>query len=456
MAQLADSSNRLPDSVHAAGDRAGFEQPVNHPSDGRQSAHAQSEADAAERTAPERTSAEPTGALHIVTIAIEETEQGHLVRLRGSAGEATAPFLSPLTAAELTTFWQAVADSQAQLAPPGAVADLARTTGETLYRALLTDEQADLLRQSYLNAYQARMPLQLRLQLDATPEFLTLPWEYLFEPVRQEFPALSLHSPFVRHTQLMHRIRPLPVTGPLRALVVIANPSTHPDFNSRRTWLNLLDTLDYLAADRRLLLARLQKPTLHDLQRQLRSHDYHILHFIGHAQYDRDSQEGRLVFEDEMRRGRLVSGHHLGQMLRDNYATRLVILQAAMEHVDVRNPMGIVAHHLIPRGVPATAMLPFTMPDRLTAAFFHELYAEVAAFKPVDVAMTEARNAMIVEGGGLLWGAPWLLSRMDEGFLFDNGHLPVRSKPRPRRRTPSLLERVLRSNLAGRSFDEFE
>ena len=79
-----------------------------------------------------------------------------------------------------------------------------------------------------------------------------------------------------------------------------------------REWRDFVDTVDYLAADRRILFERLPKPTLLDLQRRLRQHEYHVLHFIGFSIYDPQTQEGVLIFEDENGRGRPVSGQHLG------------------------------------------------------------------------------------------------------------------------------------------------
>ena len=152
----------------------------------------------------------------------------------------------------------------------------------------------------------------MHLDLRLVPQLSGLPWEYMYDPSRAEFLSLSVHSPLTRYTGLMHQVEPIELPKPLRALVVVANPSSYVRFDGQGAWLGLLDTIDYLAADGKLVVERLPKPTLLDLQRRLRQGEYHILHFIGHSLFDSQTGEGQLVFEDEMGRSRLVSGEHLG------------------------------------------------------------------------------------------------------------------------------------------------
>lgn len=379
-------------------------------------------------------------------VAIEPADRGHVVRVvNSSVGRGEAPFVSPANAAELHLFWQAML-AWAEDGPKAW--DAARTMGEKLFAALFPEPLTELLYAGYRAAYQQQKPLALHLSLGEAEEFLTLPWEYLFDAARREFPALSVHSPFVRYARLMHRIRPLPVSGPIRALVVVADPIGHPVIDSRRKWLNVVDTLDYLAADGRLHLEQLRKPTLHDLRRRLQEDDFHIVHFIGHILYDDQAQDGRLFFEDEMARSRPVSGNHLGQILRDSYDTRLVILQSCDQVFDTFNPAGLAAAHLIQRGVPATVILPYEFTEELTLAFLHELYVGIVSYESISAAAARARSAMVAERNAPIWGAPWLLSRMPDGYLFDDGRLPQRKETLPPGRyRPSLLERVMRLNM---------
>ncbi|MDQ3248373.1 MAG: CHAT domain-containing protein, partial [Chloroflexota bacterium] len=271
---------------------------------------------------------------------------------------------------------------------------------------------------SYQLAYQQRAQLRVRIQLATTPEFVHLPWEYLCDPVRAEFLALSVHSPMLRYMDLMHHILPLKVDGPLRMLVVIPAPAGYPAIELEREWHTLLDTLDHLALDGKLKLERLQKPTLFDLQRRLRQGEYHLLHFIGHTLYDPSAQDGLFVFEEETGRSRPVSGQHLGSLLRDHYALRLVVLQPCQRaQITMPNPYVAIAPSLVQRGLPAVVSLQF--PINALAGFADPFYTAIANRQPVDVAVADARRSMASEQGGVAWAAPLLLMRTPDGRLFE-------------------------------------
>ncbi len=398
-------------------------------------------------------------------VVFERTDSGYQVCVVDSDGaQANAPFVSPFLDHaifsappphdSLGSFWSALMESDRNRYSVAGEEqwDAARAMGTRLFESLFPGELAERLHTGYRRAYQQQSSLTLRLHLGEARDYNALPWEYLYDPLRREFPALSVHSPMMRYTRLMHRIRPLPITGPLRMLVVLAEPETYPQFDADREWLKLIDTLDYLAVDGRFFIERLRKPTLFDLRRQLREKDYHIIHFCGHTLFDEETGEGRLLLEDEMGRGRPINGGHLGQILRDHYGTRLVTIQSFTEEFDPRHPAGHLAADLIPRGVPAAVALPVRFADDLTLAFLHELFAAVSSFRPVTVAMAEARAALVAERNASTWGLPWLISRMDDGVLFDDGTLPSRKPVLSGRHKPSLLERVLSSNASTQAF----
>ena len=54
----------------------------------------------------------------------------------------------------------------------------------------------------------------------------------------------------------------------------------------------------------------------------------HILHFIGHGDYDDRNQDGMLLFEDRNGRAHPVNGEQLGAVLQNFDSLRLVVLNA--------------------------------------------------------------------------------------------------------------------------------
>ncbi len=376
-------------------------------------------------------------------LAIEENDGEYVtVLVAAPDGAGSEPFLPPLSDRDLDRLWSTV-ERRTEI-DPSTQRQTARAIGTQLYTALFAGELAQRFQENLRRAYQARAGLNVRLDLSLAPELGYLPWEFLFDPTRNEFLTLSIHSPFIRHLDLMHRIEAIPVQPPLRVLVVVAEPDTYSSFGGERKWLDLVDSLDYLARDRRLLLERLRKPSLLDLQRRLRQNDYHVLHFVGHGMDNPLTDDGQLVFEDEIGRGRPVSGLHLGQLLRDHYSLRLTVLQACDDFTDgIRhNPFAQIAQNMVLRQVPAAVAMPQVLPPDVTTEFFHSLYAGLASYHPIAAAVTEGRNALYRMTGGIEWGLPLLYSRAPSGYLFDNGSL-AQPTAAPAAREPSLWERVM-------------
>ncbi|MBX3015001.1 MAG: CHAT domain-containing protein [Caldilineaceae bacterium] len=355
-----------------------------------------------------------------VNVAIDHTEDGYFVRIINSpTGDGVAQFHPPYTAAELERLHRFLATGEIHdQSQERATLDLLEW-GERLFRALFPGPLGSMIQSNYRFAYQERARLRLRLQINHAPELAMLPWEYLFDPVRKEFVVLSRQSFFSRYTNFMHQILPFKVEPPLRMLVVSPSPGGYPVFDHTRAWLNILDHLDHLALADKLVIERLQKPTLFDLQRRLRQKECHILHFIGHGSTNEFTGEGSLIFEDEVGRGRPVNGEHLGALLRDHFPLRLVALTACdAVRTPTTNPYLNIAAQLVRRGLPAVVATHSGLNQRATATFAQNFYAQIADFMPVDLAMNESRRALLEEGHDPAWGLPALFMRAPEGQLF--------------------------------------
>ena len=377
----------------------------------------------------------------VFDLFLELTEDGYRASVRTSpAGMATIAFELPLHRRDQHAIVQRLlTDAGDDAALRNEQFSLARQVGGKLFDTIFHGPIQELWQESWRQAYASRASLRVQLGIGDDPALRALPWEYLYDDTREEFLALSVHTPVVRHQPAAHKIRALAVEPPLRVLVVMAGPDGYPPLAIGRDWRNLVDTVDYLAADGRMTFDRLPKPTLLDLQRRLRQQPYHIVHFVGFAVHDAQTQAGVLVFEDEMGRGRSVSGDHLGKLLSDHYSLRLAV-------IDVRNaariggvdPAADVAEQLVRRGAPAAVYQPSRLRSRPSLAFMHAFYDALAAFRPVDVAMAEARRAIQLEESGASWGLPHLVSRIPDGQLFER-YAPPPPAPKPRLHMRSVL-----------------
>ena len=69
---------------------------------------------------------------------------------------------------------------------------------------------------------------------------------------------------------LPERIQPIPVTPPIRALVMISSPTDYPRLDSEGEWKKLTESVSDLLASGMLTIDRLDDETLSALQRRLR------------------------------------------------------------------------------------------------------------------------------------------------------------------------------------------
>ncbi len=354
-------------------------------------------------------------------LLLEQGEEGYSANLLQSpAGPAAVTLVLPFQPREQHAFVQQL------LADPGnderQRADqflLARRVGGRLFDAVFHGPMLAAWQESWRRAYAERATLHLRLRLGDVQELRALPWEYLYDATRDEFLALSVHTPFSRFHERAHQAAPFPVDLPLRVLVVMAGPEGYPPLAIGREWRDLVDSVDYLAANRQLLFERLPRPTLLDLQRRLRRQPYHVVHFIGFSIYEPQTREGVLIFEDEMGRGRPVNGQHLGALMGDHYSLRLVMVSSRnAARIPGIDPAAQVVEQIVRRGTPAAAFQPTKLLDRPSLAFVHDFYSALAKLGSVDVAMAEARRAVQLEEAGAGWGLPQLVSRVNDGKLF--------------------------------------
>jgi len=315
----------------------------------------------------------------------------------------------------------------------------ARIFGKRLFEAVFGSEVFGCLRSSLDRAEEKETGLRLRLRLNA-PELADLPWEYLYNPALNRFLVLAVETPLVRYLELPERIRPLAVKPPLKILVMIASPNDHPALDVEQEWEKLNQALALLQRRGLVALHRLEEATLSRLQRHLRQDQYHIFHFIGHGAFDEQSRDGVLLLEDEMRRGRRVSGHDLGTLLHNHRPLRLAVLNACEGGRTSRtDPFTGTAQSLVQQGIPAVIAMQFEITDAAAITFAHEFYSALADGYPVDAAVVEARTAIFAAGNDVEWGTPVLYMRVPDGKIFDIERSNVteyRPAPRPVAQSP--------------------
>ena len=312
-----------------------------------------------------------------------------------------------------------------------AIAD-ARSFGGRLFAALFQGAIHDLYRDAVSHARGEDRGVRITLCLSGSPELIDVPWEYLFD--EPDFLAVSAFTPVVRYLDLPRAHRPLLVEPPLRLLGIVSSPADFERLDVERERDNLQRALSSLTGTGAVELHWLERPTLGGLLKALQADTFHALHYIGHGSYDRDSERGVLLFEDDSGWARPVSGDKLGMVLHDFSSLRLAVLNACEGARTARSdPFAGVAGALVQRDIPAVVAMQFEISDEAAIVFAGGFYEPLAAGAPVDASLAAARLAMLAErSDDIEWGTPVLFMRVPDGRIFDLGdddHAPAAGVP---------------------------
>jgi CHAT domain-containing protein len=174
--------------------------------------------------------------------------------------------------------------------------------------------------------------------------------------------------------------------------------------------------LEPLIKSGRLRLTWLERATTPALQEALRR-SVHVVHYIGHGDYDASKQEGELLFEDESSTISSVKASWLATLLRDG-GVHLAFLNACK----TGHAADGVAEVLVRREVPAALGMQVSVRDDVAIAFSTNFYAALVDGWPVDAAVVEGRkaivNALNNDPNQPDWVHPVLYMRAPDGVLF--------------------------------------
>ena len=359
---------------------------------------------------------------------LQVSRDGALYRaevLRSPVGESSGTFSLPFTAEGLENLLLRIGSQRRGLTRSGFSDEFAaaRELGSKLFEAVFDGEIRACLRSALDEAEsQQDVGIRIKLRFQDVGELADLPWEFLYDPSLGRFLAQSTYTPLVRYIEMPQRIRPLTVQLPLRILVMISNPDD-PDFpklDVDQERQRIQTALDPLIQAGKVEVDWLEKATLAELQRSLRIADYHAFHFIGHGGFDRSSDEGLLILEDDLGRGQRTSAHRIGPLLHDSRLLRLAFLNSCEGARNSKeDAFSGVASSLIRQGIPAVVAMQFEITDGAAITFASGFYSALADGYPVDMAVSEGRKAVLAQPNDLEWATPVLYMRSPDGVLFE-------------------------------------
>lgn len=348
-----------------------------------------------------------------------DTRPAYMARVNNSPmGEVSGTFYPPFLADESRQFQAQMMSNETPLARPVLQAAMKKVGGQ-LFDALFTKDLLLCLERCLDEAERQQATLRIKLRLKESPALLSLPWEYLYHSRRNLFLSQSTTSSLIHFFELPTPAPSLTVTLPLRMLVVIATPTDLLPLDVEREWTNLQRALGDLIQGGMLIVDRLPLATKAALQSALRRQAYHMLHFIGHGDFDEAAECGTLFLSTDQGSSDPLPAADLGLLLHNERTLRLVFLNACESaQTGATNPFGGVAQTLVQQGVPAVVAMRYPVSDEAAITFAHEFYAALADGYAVDGALTEARVAVATRLGNGEWGAPQLLMHAQDGILW--------------------------------------
>ena len=308
-----------------------------------------------------------------------------------------------------------------------------REAGQVLFARLLgTGEVAGRYRAAAAVAALHGEGLRVVLRID-TPALAGLPWEAMYDQATGAY--VCRQDQLVRHVPVASVPAPLRVRPPLRILGVVSSPRGLPALDVEKEQDQLARALARPASQGLAEVHWAPSATWADLQDQLLGGEWHVLHFIGHGDFDSDRDEGVLALEREDGRADLVAAHRLTDLLRQaRPMPRLVMLNSCSGAASGASDLfSGTAAALVRGGVSAVAAMQYEISDPAAVAFARGFYTAIAHGRGVDDAVSSGRVAILgISDRTLEWVTPVLYLRGHDTRLFT---LPAPAEDRNRQDT---------------------
>ncbi|XSG76558.1 CHAT domain-containing protein [Herpetosiphon llansteffanensis] len=294
--------------------------------------------------------------------------------------------------------------------------------GIVLYETLLKGKIWALFMAARDAARSQGQSLRIKLNIDANNPALatiaTIPWEFACD--NAGIPLATDHS----ICRFLSFPEALPVLNlgqeTLRIALVGALPaeiaSTHP-VDIQGELAAIQRSLAPLVSQNQLEIIEETQLTAPKLQRLLREQRPHILHYVGHGDFQ--GTTGALILDDGNGKKHLATARTLAMLLR-NSSVHLVVLNACKTStVSSTALLRGIAPALMAANIPAVVAMQSSILDTAGKAFAEEFYRVLVSGTPIDACVAEGRKSIITYGFGQLdWGLATLYMRASDGLLF--------------------------------------
>ena len=251
----------------------------------------------------------------------------------------------------------------------------------------------------------------LRIALNVDESVADVPWEYLYDPDRGTFLALSRETSVVRVAEIQHTTRTQPTTEKLRILVMTASPKGLQalDVGGERCQIEqaLAEPIGAGTVDLHFVDGGTQSALLAALA-NVRPH---IFHFVGHGHWSDEHDDGVVLFEDDGGFQQPVTGRALGALLNGSDLRLAIFNSCHAARSSKSDRFAGISASLVAQGVPAALGMQYRFDDKAAVSFGSTLLQHLASGAGIDTAVTEARLAVFTMRNEPEWGTPVLTTR---------------------------------------------
>ena len=296
-----------------------------------------------------------------------------------------------------------------------------KDVGQKLFNWVFSGRVLQSFKDRHSQARENSEGLRIRLSIDPGSSNLGLyPFEIMFCADLPFKDHLALYGgvTIVRSLAGIERFRhPAPIVPPLRILVVGASPRTLPPLNVKREIQNLKSELNLPG----IKVESLEDCSIERLSNSAAFEKAHVLHFIGHGEFDRHTNEGKIFLVDRNGQEEPLTGEELRRLLSKVPSIRLVTLNTCLGNASEGAELfSSVATSVFSIEIPAAVVaMQFRITDLAALEFSRCFYSQLALGRPVDDAITSARAHVRRKiRGSPEWATPVLyLGTTDGDFL---------------------------------------
>lgn len=296
---------------------------------------------------------------------------------------------------------------------------LVQTVGRELFEAVFGSKSiAGLYAANRALADAAQEELRIVLSTES-PELAALPWEVMYDAESETY--VCRREPLVRHVPVATAPAPLRVRGAVRILGVVSSPRGMAVLDVDKEKENLTSALEGPTKRGLVDLQWAPDASWSTLQELLLSAEWHVIHFIGHGDFDFEREEGILALVGKDGRANRVEASRFVDLLRQaRPMPRLVVLNSCSSATSSSEDLfSGTAAVLVRGGVSAVAAMQFEITDGAAVEFCRGFYNAIAHGRGVDEAVGSGRVAILGSSGETLeWVTPVLYLRGLDSQLF--------------------------------------